>query len=164
MQRTKLAALVTLFKIMQKYQKSWSYASQNTLLNLLLTHHNIVIKRRMLCYHLADLRHYGLIKTWKRFKRDESGHIWQQSSASCITIKGAHLLTKLGVKGALSLAKQLLRKYGPEPKPTTQETLRPIIHPGQVPPPNTLKNPFRDPKTRQVLGLNPTPPFALRET
>lgn len=159
MQRTKVATLVTLGKVIEKYKSNWCYASQNTLLNLLEKHQNILIHRRMLNYHLADLRIENLIKTVRRNKRLEDGTLCLLSSATCLTLKGAYLLYKMGSLWALRHLKRLKGKYGPDPD---KKAKRPKSPTHQVETYNQVepsKNPFLDKKCRKKMGLPDIPSF-----
>jgi len=157
MQLTKVATLVTISKVIQKHQKNWCYASQNTILNLLTLFHNIGIHRRMLNYHLADLREQGLIKTWRRTKRNEDGTICLLSSATCLTMKGALFLYKMGSSWALRHFKALKKKYMPQVAASPQGPGETPSPEGQKPATYNPKNPFLDQKCRLNMGLPPIP-------
>jgi len=156
---TKVATFVTISKIIQKHNTNWSYASQNTYLNLLTLFHNIEIRRRMLNYHLADLRRQGLIKTWRRTKRNEDGTLCLLSSATCLTMKGALFLYKLGSLWALRHYKALKKKYAPSPAPSPQKPGQTPGPPQENPPKDINQNPFLDTACRLKMGLTPTPPI-----
>jgi hypothetical protein len=115
---TKIAVLNTYGKLIELSNKNYVYPSQNTLLILLKKHYHIIIKRRSLCYHLADLRKDGLIKSIKRYDRAEAGTIIALSSAVCLTIKGCRLLFKFGSAWARKHIYKLRLKFGfPEKRP-----------------------------------------------
>ncbi len=153
---TKIAVLVTVGAIIKKYKGNWSMASQKRMLELLEQIHTIPIKRRMLCYHLADLRAAKLITTIKRHKRDSNGQICLMSSATALTIGGCVLLFKLGNRWALKQLEFLKSRYGQESTPN---------HNGENnrKPPNGRKTEpesdrFRDPEFRVGIGLPAFPP------
>ena len=158
MQHTKVATIVTISKVIQKHSKNWCYASQNTILNLLSSFHNIGIHRRMLNYHLADLRAQGLIKTWRRTKRNEDGTLCLLSSATCLTMKGALFLYKLGSLWALRHFKTLKKKYTPTPAPSHKDPGKTPVATGETPRHGLDQNPFLDQQCRQKMGLSPIPP------
>jgi len=155
MRHTKLSTLVTLAKVIEKHRKYWCYASQNTILNLLLLFHNTVIRRRMLNYHLADLRREGLIKTYGRTHRRADGTICLLSSATALTIKGSLLLYKMGSTWALRHMKSLKNKYLPREQPPAQDTGETPDTLGKKPTTYPDKNPFLDQECRQKMGLLP---------
>lgn len=156
---TKIATFVTISKVIQKHNTNWSYASQNTYLNLLLSHHNIHIHRRMLNYHLADLRAQGLIKTYRRTHRNDNGTICLLSSATCLTMKGALSLYKMGNLWALRHFKSLKKKYSPQPTSSPKETGKTPELIGKDPVKGIDKNPFLDAACRSKMGLPPLPPL-----
>ncbi|MBA7647187.1 hypothetical protein ES703_54957 [subsurface metagenome] len=155
MQHTKVATLVTISKVIQKHSKNWCYASQNTILNLLTSFHNISIQRRMLNYHLADLRKEGLIKTWRRTHRNDNGTICLLSSATCLTMKAALFLYKMGSLWALRHFKQLKKTYVPQPAPSPRDIGKTPASPWETPTKNIDQNPFLDQACRKKLGLSP---------
>lgn len=159
MQRSKIATLVTVSKVIEAHTNFWCYASQRTLLNLLYKFHQIEIKRRQLNYHLADLRREGLVRTWKRNYRREDGTFCLLSSATCLTLKGATLLYKLGSAWALRHIKSLKKRFAPSPQAGAKD---PGKSPGpsrEVPPRKIKKNPFLDAELRQQMGLPAAPPW-----
>ncbi|MBA7627047.1 hypothetical protein ES703_34508 [subsurface metagenome] len=158
MQHTKVATLVTISKVIQKHSKNWCYASQNTILNLLTLFHNIAIQRRMLNYHLADLRAQGLIKTYGRTHRNENGTLCLLSSATCLTMKGALFLYKLGSLWALRHFKALKKKYTPQPAASPQEPGKTPGSPWETPRKDLDQNPFLDAACRSKMHLSPIPP------
>jgi len=159
MQHTKVATLVTISKVIQKHSKNWCYASQNTILNLLSSFHNIGIHRRMLNYHLTDLRRAGLIKTWRRTKRNEDGTFCLLSSATCLTMKGALFLYKLGSSWALRHFNALKKKYLPS-RPSTQKDIgKTPGSPWETPRKDLDQNPFLDATCRLKMGLPPITPL-----
>lgn len=153
---TKIAVLTTIGAIIKKYKGNWSLASQKRMLELLKQIHTIPIKRRMLCYHLADLRAAKLITTIKRHKRDENGQICLMSSATALTVGGCVLLFKLGNRWALKQLEFLKSRYGQEATPNGKGE-------NNHKPPNGRKTKpgpgrFQDPGFRVGIGLPPFPP------
>ena len=159
MQRTKISTLVTLGKIIAKYNTNYCYASQNTLLDLLEKFQNIKIERRMLNYHLADLRREGLIKTIRRNSRRDDGTFCLLSSATCLTIKGARLLYKMGSSWALRHFNSLRKKYMPQKAADSKSILEASEHKSTEPTASQLKNPYLDQESRRKMGLSDTLTF-----
>lgn len=157
MQLTKFSTLTTVSKVIQAHRKDWCYAAQQTLLNLLKKFHNIAIGRRMLNYHLADLRKEGLIKTYGRIHRREDGTICLLSSATCLTLKGAYYLYKKGNSWALRHFKALKKRYGPQKAASPQDSGENPDPVGKTPIPCNPNNPFLDQKCRSRMGLPPIP-------
>lgn len=157
MQHTKLSTLVTISKVIQKHATFWCYASQNTILNLLTSFHNVAIQRRMLNYHLADLRGHGMIRTFGRTHRNEDGTICLLSSATCLTIKGALFLYKMGNLWALRHLKALKKKYMPQEAAQPQAPGEAPVTQGKKPTIYPDNNPFLDRKCRLKMGLPPIP-------
>ena len=155
MNTSKIAVLVTHAGIIRKHKGNWSTASQQTLLDLLATYHRIVIKRRQLGYHLADLRRERLIKTIKRHRRDPDGTVCLLSSATCLTIKGCVFLYRLGVAWALKHMNNLRDKYHP-PKSSSHQ--RETAIKADSPEPSTQgDSPFMDQEFRRKQALGPIP-------
>jgi len=144
--------LVTLSKVIQKYKGNWCLATQETLLLLLKEYHGIKINRRMLNYHLADLRNHNLINTIKRTRRNEDGTLCLLSSSTCLTVKGCYVLARNGFAWAYKHAKKLRKKYFPF------ISSKNIQEKGEVTNKDStvqLKyNPFNDPEFRKVTGID----------
>lgn len=163
MQTSKVSLVVTISKVIQAHTRFWCYASQSTLLQLLEKYHNIKIKRRMLNYHLADLRSEGLIKTWKRNYRNDDGTLCLLSSATCLTLKGATFLYKLGSNWALRHIKSLKERYVPAQASKSPRREDP---PGQTREDPTRKidqNPFLDETLRRKIGLPGAPAWIWKK-
>lgn len=146
-------------KVIQKHGKNFSFAAQQTQLNLLKKFHNIDIQRRMLNYHLADLRAEGLIRTYRRTHRREDGTLCLLSSATCLTIKGALFLYKMGSQWALKHFKSLKKRYMPQPAASPQDLGKTPGSPGEIPTKDIDQNPFLDAACRVKMGLLPIPPL-----
>lgn len=65
--------LVTLFSIQEKYNKPYSFPSQNKLLILLKQNYGIIVCRRTLNYHLRYLEDGGFLSRKRRIKRASDG-------------------------------------------------------------------------------------------
>lgn len=151
MKTTKYSTLITLYKIMEKYKRYWTYGSQQNILRLLKQIHGVTIQRRMLCYHLADLRESGLIKTIRRHNRKDDGTLVLLTSAHCITLKGYLYLARMGVAGVWKRISELRRRYAPilTKRTRVDEPLTDQI----TPQPKSGFNPFLDPLWRKRHGF-----------
>lgn len=114
MQLTKYSILVTIGKVIEKHKTNYSYASTTTILELLNKYTKIKICKRTYYQHMADLRKEGLIKSQRRYGRQENGKMYNKTSAVCITIKGYVQLALRGWKWAVSMAKKLKQKFVPQ--------------------------------------------------
>lgn len=114
MRSTKIQVLSTVAAIIKKYKNNYCVASQEKIMELLFTWYLVTIKRRMLSYHLADLRKFGLIKTIHRTHRKSDGTVCLQTSATCLTSLGYRELWKLGCEWAKRKYDSLIRKYDPK--------------------------------------------------
>lgn len=113
MRSTKVQLVTTISAIIKKYKKKYCVASQAKLIELLETFYGVKIKRRMLGYHLADLRKMGLIKSIRRTHRNSDGTLCLETSATCITCLGYHELWKMGCEWAKKMHDKLKKKYHP---------------------------------------------------
>lgn len=114
MRSTKLQTMTTLAAIIKKYKKKYCVAGQDKIIELLATYYNINIQKRMLNYHLADLRKLGLIKTIRRTHRKADGTLCLQTSATCLTPLGYYELWKLGCEWAKKMYDRLIKTYCPK--------------------------------------------------
>jgi DNA-binding transcriptional ArsR family regulator len=117
--------MTTLAAVIKKYKKKYCVASQKKLTELLTEHYKVSIKRRMLNYHLADLRKAGLIKSIKRTYRNRDGTLCLNTSATCLTPLGYYELWKLGCEWAKKMYDKLKKKYYPQ-KASKVETAAPV--------------------------------------
>jgi len=155
MNTSKISVLVTCAGVIRKHKGNWSTASQNKILDLLKAFHNTAIKRRQLGYHLADLRKEGFIKTIKRHHRDPNGTIHPTSSATCLTMKGCHVLFRLGQTWAMRHFNKLRKAYGPllGDAPPRKRGSQPIL----IDTSYDGDNPFMDSQFRRKKGLTAVP-------
>ena len=130
MRATKLQTLTTIAAIIRKYNKKYCTASQGKIIELLENFYDVPIKRRMLGYHLADLRKMKFIKSIKRTHRKADGTLCLETSATCITPHGYQELWKLGCEWAKKMFDKLTKKYFPQkasqiktPAPANREEL-----------------------------------------
>lgn len=113
MRATKIQTLSTVAAVIKKYKKSYCIASQKKIIELLATFYKVSIQQRMLNYHLADLRKFGLIKTIRRTHRRKDGTLCLQTSATCLTPLGYYELWKLGCEWAKKKYYSLIKTYCP---------------------------------------------------
>lgn len=114
MRSTKVQVLSTLAGVIRKYKNNYCVASQDKLCDLIYSWYWVKIKRRMLNYHLADLRKFGLIKTIHRTHRNSDGTICLMTSATCLTSLGYRELWKLGCEWAKKKYYSLIKTYSPK--------------------------------------------------
>ena len=131
MRSTKVQVMTTLAAVIRKYKKNYCIASQEKLIELLVKYYDVSIQRRMLNYHLADLRKFGMIKTVRRTHRNKDGTLCLETSATCLTPIGYHELWKLGCEWAKKKYNELMSKYFPKkidsevaPAPLAEEEQR----------------------------------------
>lgn len=153
MRSTKMQTLTTIAAVIRKYRKSYCVASQEKLIELLGTYHQVSIRHRMLNYHLADLRKFGLIKSIKRTHRKSDGTICLQTTATCLTPLGYYELWKLGCEWARRKYDSLIKKYCPKLQhgkkakadPQGEETKRRR---------DLIPEMFKNPEFRAAFGLD----------
>lgn len=153
MRATKIQTLSTVAAVIKKYKKSYCVASQGKIIELLATFYKVSIQERMLNYHLADLRKFGLIKTVRRTHRKKDGTLCLQTSATCLTPLGYYELWKLGCEWAKKKYYSLIKTYCPklqygqkapaEPQDTEVRRRRDLI-------PEMFKNP----EFRKAFGMD----------
>jgi hypothetical protein len=117
--------MTTLAAVIKKYNKNYCIASQKKLIELLAKYYGVSIQRRMLNYHLADLRKFGMIKTVRRTHRNKDGTLCLETSATCLTPIGYYELWKLGCEWAKKKYDQLMSKYFPK-KIDTKKAPEPV--------------------------------------
>lgn len=125
MRSTKLQTLTSIAAVIKKYKKNYCTASQQKIVELLAKYYGVSIQRRMLNYHLADLRKFGMIKTVRRTHRNKDGTLCLETSATCLTPIGYHELWKLGCEWAKKKYNELMSKYFPK-KIDTKKTPEPV--------------------------------------
>ena len=153
MRSTKVQVLSTIAAVIRKHKNNYCVASQEKIIELLETWYWTKIKRRMLNYHLADLRKFGLIKSIHRTHRNSDGTICLMTSATCLTSLGYRELWALGCEWAKKKMDALIRKYDPKigddikaaPAPPQDEVdRRRDLIPGM----------FKDPVFRAAFGMD----------
>lgn len=113
MRATKVQLMTTISAIIKKYKKKYCTASQAKMIELLESFYGVKIHKRMLGYHLADLRKSGLIKSIRRTHRNADGTLCLETSATCITVAGYQELWKMGSEWAKKMYDKLKKKYFP---------------------------------------------------
>jgi len=152
--------MTTLAAIIRKYKKSYCVASQAKLLILLDQHYHVEIQRRMLNYHLADLRKAGMIKTIKRTHRKSDGTIVLLTSATCLTPIGYYELFKLGCGWAKRQYDKLMSKYCPKIHFKSQKT-EGMNEEEQMRRRKLGKDLFKSPEFRAIWGMDDPPDRAV---
>lgn len=153
MRSTKLQTLTTIAAVIKKYKKKYCVAGQEKLIELLATYYNVSIQKRMLNYHLADLRKFGLVKTIKRTHRKADGTLCLQTSATCLTPLGYYELWKLGCEWAKKKYYSLIKTYCPKlhygqkagPGPQEEE-----LHRRR----DLIPEMFKNPEFRKAFGMD----------
>lgn len=125
MRNTKVQLMSSVAAVIRKYKKKYCTASQEKLIELLADHYGVTIHRRMLNYHLADLRKFGLIRTIRRTHRNKDGTLCLQTSATCLTPAGYWELWKLGCEWAKKMYNKLIARYCPTLKDNIEVTPEP---------------------------------------
>ena len=108
MNHTKLALLVSIYRILVKGKKHYAVPSVNALIDLVASRHETDIKRRWAFQCLHDIEALGYINRQERFRKDPDGGWKQIPSLITITLKGARRLFDLGIEGASRLVKEIL--------------------------------------------------------
>jgi len=153
MRTTKLQTLTTIAAIIRKYKKKYCVASQDKIIELLAAHYKVSIRARMLNYHLADLRKFGLIKSIQRTHRKADGTLCLQTSATCLTPLGYYELWKLGCEWAKKKYDSLIKTYCPK----LQHGRKAKQDPGDTEVyrrRNLIPEMFQDPEFRKAFGLD----------
>ena len=92
--KTKSAIIDILIALQRKHGKNYCFPTQIKLLELLATYHGIHIKRRALCYALADLCRDGIISRTRRIFKNKYGSLVFHSTLYFIRRAGYKLLNK----------------------------------------------------------------------
>lgn len=96
------AILSTLLGVIHKHRKNYCMPSQNTILRLLQTYHNIKMSRRTLCYHLKELELQGYLRRFRRHRRGLLGKMEFRSTIYYVLSK-----VRKAAKRLLNMAKSL---------------------------------------------------------
>ena len=89
--------VLTLFKIMEKHGKDYCFPSQKKLLELLDIRQGIKQSRATLNRWLRVIEDTGYIVRRRRIKRDPIKGMMFKSTLYFMTLKGCHLLKRMGV-------------------------------------------------------------------
>lgn len=96
--KTQPAVIFCLYKIQEKYKRTWSWAKLKTIRKLLKQHYKISVSVRDVSYHLTFLTKNDLIRVYPRYRRDENGRCFNLPSNRQITAKGINYLKSYGIK------------------------------------------------------------------
>lgn len=83
-----------------KHGKSYCFPTQKKILQLLELYHGVIIKRRALNYHLADLVKTGLISRTRRIRKNPRGGLIFNSTLYFLRNLGYRFLEKIKHYGA----------------------------------------------------------------
>lgn len=89
--------IILLFKIMEKNKKDYCFPSQKKILELLDLRQNIKQSRATLNRWLRVIEDAGYIVRRRRIKRDPDHGMMFKSTLYFMTLKGLHLLKRMGV-------------------------------------------------------------------
>jgi len=117
MRTVKLDLLFCISKVIEKYGKNYSFATNALYLEHLDKFHQVKISMRTLLYHMKTLRDQGYIKSIRRYGHNPDGTIYRRSSAVCLTVKGYLRLAKQGWTWAVKMANKLGKRFIPKWKP-----------------------------------------------
>ena len=115
--------IILLFKIMEKNKKDYCFPSQKKILELLDIRQNIKQSRATLNRWLRVIEDAGYIVRRRRIKRDPIKGMMFKSTLYFMTLKGLHLLKRMGVP-CRDLFNKVLNKisgYFPSMKKASRE-------------------------------------------
>jgi len=98
-----MAILLTLYKIQDKWKRTYSQIKLSTIQKHLITYYGIHVCLSTISYHLWIFHKSGIIRVFPRYKRIERGRWVNLPSNRSITGHGINLLRKMGVKVAIWL-------------------------------------------------------------
>jgi len=101
--------VLTLYKIMEKYHKDYCFPSQNKLLELLDLRQGIKQSRATLNRWLRVIEDAGYIVRKRRIKHDFIQGTMFKSTLYFMTLRGCHLLKRMGVP-CMSIFNKVLNK------------------------------------------------------
>ncbi len=108
--RSKIAVLVTIFKLIEKHHRSYCWPTRSTIQKLLFKYHDIEISLSAIDKHLKNLNDYHYIKSFRRFGRREDGTYFLKPSNRQLTKRGLSFLIKLGIKASSWLTDFIFQK------------------------------------------------------
>ncbi|HEA65813.1 hypothetical protein LCGC14_0823750 [marine sediment metagenome] len=97
-QRSKISVLIVIFKLIEKYHRSYCWPTRLRIKKLLLKYHDIDISIYAIDKHLKSLNDFNLIKSFRRFGQRDDGTLFLKPSNRQLTKKGVAFLISLGVK------------------------------------------------------------------
>ncbi len=97
-QRSKISVLIVIFKLIEKYHRSYCWPTRLTIKKLLFKYHGIDISIYAIDKHLKSLNDFNLIKSFRRFGQREDGTFFLKPSNRQLTKKGVSFLVTLGIK------------------------------------------------------------------
>ncbi len=109
-QRSKIAVLVVIFKLIEKHHRSYCWPTRSTIQKFLFKYHDIKISLSAIDKHLKNLNDFNYIKSFRRFGRREDGTYFLKPSNRQLTKRGLSFLIKIGVKASSWLINFIFQK------------------------------------------------------
>jgi len=99
-QRSKISILVVIFKLIEKYHRSYCWPTRSRIQKLLLKYHNIDISIWSIDKHLKSLNDNDFIMSFRRYGQREDGTFFLKPSNRQLTKKGLAFLVSMGIKAS----------------------------------------------------------------
>lgn len=96
-QRSKITIVIVIFKIMEKYKRSYCYPTRKTIQEFLSKYHDIKISLSAIDKHIKSLNEMNYIKSFRRYGQRENGTFFNKPSNRQLTRKGLSFLLSLGI-------------------------------------------------------------------
>ncbi|MBA7610715.1 hypothetical protein ES703_17927 [subsurface metagenome] len=112
--KTETAVLNTLLKIQERYRKTYSCVKLITIRNYVKKYYGIAVSKSDISYHLGKFYGHGILRYWKRSRREVDGTYTLLASNRQITGKGISFLLKSGIKVANMLKNWAFKGIKPE--------------------------------------------------
>lgn len=95
-QKSKISVLIVIFKLIDKYHRSYCWPTRSRIKKLLLKYHDIDISLSSIDKHLKSLNDMHYIQSFQRHGQREDGTYFLKPSNRQLTKKGLHFLISLG--------------------------------------------------------------------
>ena len=109
-QRSKISVLIVIFKLIEKYNRSYCWPTRSRIQKLLLKYHKIDISIYAVDKHLKSLNDMHYIKSFRMYGRREDGTYFLKPSNRQLTKRGLSFLVSLGIKASNWLTKFIFPK------------------------------------------------------
>ncbi len=96
-QRSKISIIIVIFKIMEKYKRSYCYPTRKTIQKFLSKYHDTKISLSAIDKHLKSLNDLHYIQSFRRYGQRADGTFFNKPSNRQLTKKGLAFLLSLGV-------------------------------------------------------------------